>query len=120
MLNYALVATGGAIGSVLRFWISNVVAQRWGEAFPIGTLVVNVSGSFLIGALAGLNPLPSTRALLMVGVCGGYTTFSAFSLQNLELIRAGNWLYAALNTALSFVLCMVAVWIGYALAAKAL
>jgi fluoride exporter len=117
MLNYFMVAIGGALGSVARFWISTVMAERFTETFPIGTLVVNVSGSFLIGLLAALakgGTVPnSMRTFLMVGVCGGYTTFSSFSLQNLQLLQNGNYYYAGLNTGLSLVLCMVAVWLGY-------
>ena len=117
MLNYLMVAIGGALGSVARFWISTTLGERFTETFPIGTLLVNVTGSFLIGLLAAHAKSgmlsDSTRAFLMVGVCGGYTTFSSFSLQNLQLLQNGNYYYAALNTTLSFVLCMVGVWLGY-------
>jgi|SRR6185436_2490596 len=117
MLNYLMVAIGGALGSVARFWISTLVAERVTETFPLGTLIVNVTGSFLIGLFAALSRsggvAHSTRAFLMAGVCGGYTTFSSFSLQNLQLLQSGNYYYAGLNTALSFVLCMAAVWLGY-------
>src|SRR5215213_6582686 len=117
MLNYFMVAIGGAMGSVARFWISTVTAERFTETFPLGTLAVNVTGSFLIGLLAAFaragGVSNSTRVFLMVGVCGGYTTFSSFSLQNLELLQNGNYFYAGLNTGLSLVLCMVAVWLGY-------
>lgn len=117
MLNYFMVAIGGALGSVARFWISTVVSNRVTETFPLGTLVVNVTGSFLIGLLAAMSRSngisDTTRTFLMVGVCGGYTTFSSFSLQNLQLLQNGNLYYAGLNTALSLVLCMVAVWIGF-------
>jgi fluoride exporter len=117
MLNYFMVAIGGAVGSVARFWISTVMAERFTETFPLGTVVVNVSGSFLIGVLAAVAKTGgisnSTRLFLMVGVCGGYTTFSSFSLQNLELLQNGNYYYAGLNTGLSLVLCMFAVWLGY-------
>jgi CrcB protein len=116
-LNYVMVAIGGAVGSVVRFWISTLLAKRFTETFPIGTLAVNVSGSFIIGVLAALAKSEafssSTRAFLMVGVCGGYTTFSSFSLQSLQLLQNGNYYYAGLNTVLSFVLCMIAVWLGY-------
>jgi fluoride exporter len=124
MLAYLLVALGGALGSVSRYWLSGVVAARWGEAFPWGTLVVNVTGSFVIGALAALSvpegrllPPPGVRLFFMVGVCGGYTTFSSFSLQTLNLLREGEWLYAGGNTLLSVLLCLVAVWLGFALGA---
>jgi len=123
MLNYFMVAVGGALGSVARFWFSGIVAHRYGETFPIGTLVVNVTGSFIIGFFATLTGpegrwlVSSTaRTFFMVGICGGYTTFSSFSLQSLNLARDGEWLYAGLNALLSFVLCMLAVWLGHALA----
>lgn len=121
-LAYVWVATGGALGSVGRYWLSGLVAARLGETFPWGTLVVNVSGSFVIGLLAALTApegrflvSPSVRLFFMVGVCGGYTTFSSFSLQTLNLLREGEWLYAAGNVLLSVILCMVGVWLGYLL-----
>jgi CrcB protein len=116
MFNYIMVAIGGALGSVARLWISTLVAQRFGEIFPIGTLLVNVTGSFLMGFLAAFAKsgqiATSARAFLMIGICGGYTTFSSFSLQNLQLLQSGKYYYAALNAALSLVLCLIAVWLG--------
>jgi CrcB protein len=124
-MNYLLVALGGALGSVLRFWFSTLFERRWGETFPWGTLFVNVSGSFLIGLLFSLagadkQPLlgPSARALLLVGVLGGYTTFSSFSLQALNFLRAGQFPLAAFHVLLSVALCLLAVWLGH-LAARA-
>jgi fluoride exporter len=123
MLAYLFVAVGGAIGSVARFWISGALATRF-ESFPVGTLVVNVSGSFLIGVLASLGMSagrvaisPGARQFLMIGVCGGYTTFSSFSLQTFELAQQGQWQRALLNSALSFGCCMLAVWLGYVIGA---
>jgi fluoride exporter len=124
MLAYLWVALGGALGSVGRFWLSGLVAARFGETFPLGTLVINVTGSFVIGILAALvipegRLDPQSRAFtvqfLMIGICGGYTTFSSFSLQTLNLMRAREWLYAGGNVILSVVLCMIAVWLGYLL-----
>jgi CrcB protein len=96
------------------------VAQRFGEAFPLGTLIVNISGCFLIGVLAACNDPggrifvgPAARQFLMIGVMGGYTTFSSFSLQTLTLLQDGEWLYAAANVLFSVILCMVGVWLGY-------
>jgi CrcB protein len=124
MLAYLWIAIGGALGSVARFWFSGVIGRRFGETFPWGTLLVNVSGSFAIGLLAALAEpggrrfiSPTGRQFLMYGVCGGYTTFSSFSVQTLELLRDGDWLKAGANAAGSVILCLVAVWLGYALGA---
>ncbi|MFO1514425.1 MAG: fluoride efflux transporter CrcB [Verrucomicrobiota bacterium] len=123
-MTYLLVASGGALGSVGRYWLSGVVAARVGEMFPWGTLVVNVTGSFVIGLLAAVTEpegrllaSPDFRLFFMIGVCGGYTTFSSFSLQTLNLLRDGEWLYAGGNVLLSVILCMVGVWLGYLLGA---
>lgn len=97
---------------MLRFWIGGVVAAKLGQAF-LGTLVVNVTGSFFIGALAALGPMPWARQIFMIGVLGGYTTFSSFSLQTLELTREGRWAAAASNVALSVGLSLGAVWLGH-------
>jgi CrcB protein len=119
MLTYFWIMFGGALGSGARFWASGLVAERYGATFPLGTLFVNVTGSFVIGAFAGLTepagPLlvsPRVRAFVMIGICGGYTTFSSFSLQTMELARAGDWLRAGVNSLLSLVCCLVAVWLG--------
>jgi fluoride exporter len=123
-MNYLWIALGGALGSVARFWMSGAVARQFGETFPWGTIFVNVSGSFVIGVIAALaspeGRLDSpSRAwavhFLMLGVCGGYTTFSSFSLQTLNLLRDREWLYAGGNALLSFVLCLIAVWLGWLL-----
>ena len=124
MLAYLWVAIGGAIGSMARYGIGGLVSEKFGVAFPWGTLVINVTGSFLIGFLGAVTApegkmTPQSRALttqlLITGVCGGYTTFSSFSLQTLNLIRDREWLYAGGNMVLSVTLCMIAVWLGYLL-----
>jgi fluoride exporter len=119
------VAVGGAIGSLGRYWLGLGFAAWTDSRFPWATLLVNVTGSLLIGAVAGLTGpdgrLASsafTREFLMVGICGGYTTFSAFSLQTLALAQAGDWTRAGANVIASVVLCLVAVWLGYLLAVK--
>ncbi|MEW6161075.1 MAG: fluoride efflux transporter CrcB [Verrucomicrobiota bacterium] len=124
MLSYLCIGLGSALGGMLRYWISGLVAERYGESFPLGTLIVNVSGSFLIGFLATLTApdgrwlmAPLARQFFMIGLLGGYTTFSSFSLQTLNLIRDGEWLYAGLNSILSLALCLIAVWLGHAAAA---
>ena len=123
MLNYVLVGIGSAIGGIARFWASGLIANRFGQSFPWGTLFVNVSGSFLIGFFATLTAPegrwlvgPSGRNFFMAGICGGYTTFSSFSLQTLALAQDEEWLYASGNAVFHFVLCLAAVWLGHALA----
>jgi CrcB protein len=123
MLTYFWIMIGGAFGTGARFWASGLVAERFGEVFPLGTLVVNVSGSFVIGFFAALTDpagpflvAPRVRQFVMIGLCGGYTTFSSFSLQTLDLARDGDWLKAGLNSLLSFICCLVAVWLGRSLA----
>jgi CrcB protein len=116
------VAGGGALGSLARFWMTGAAAAITGPRFPYGTLLINVLGSFVIGVVAGvtLTPArmgmhPDVRIFLMVGICGGFTTFSAFSLQTLELIQTGDMVPAALYIAGSVLLCVLAVWGGWAL-----
>jgi fluoride exporter len=123
MLNYILVMLGGALGSGARFWVSGIVAEGAGEFFPLGTLVVNVTGSFIVGFFAAFTDPegsflvpPRFRQFFMIGICGGYTTFSSFSLQTLDLVRDGDWSKACLNTLLSFTCCLAAVWLGRILA----
>src|SRR5439155_23600557 len=116
MLNYIVVMLGGALGTGARFWTSGIVAGRVGEFFPLGTLVVNVTGSFLIGFFAAFTDSegpflvpPRFRQFFMIGVCGGDTQFLSFSLQRLGLIRDGDWLNAFVNTLPSFVCFLAAV-----------
>ena len=116
---YLAVMLGGAIGTALRFGLSNWLDHRYGETFPIGTMVVNITGCFVIGLFAALTgpdgiflASPLTRQVVMIGVLGGYTTFSSFSLQTLNLFSGGEWLRAGWNILLSVVCCLVAVWLG--------
>ena len=116
---YLFVALGGALGTAGRYLVSGVVANAFGESFPWGTLIINVTGSFIIGFFGTLTGpdgrllVSSTaRQFVMVGVCGGYTTFSSFSLQTLNLINDGEWLYAAGNVLGSVTLCLIFVWLG--------
>lgn len=113
------VALGGALGSVARYACSGWVARVFGETFPWGTLCVNIVGSLIIGFGATVTgpdgrwlASPATRQLLFVGFCGGYTTFSSFSLQTLTLLNDGEWTLAGANMAGSVASCMVAVWLG--------
>src|SRR5438105_3378076 len=98
VLAIALVFLGGAAGSAWRFWWSGLVAQRFGETFPFGTLVVNLVGSMVIGVSSGLLMHISSKSIgtglqqfVVVGICGGLTTFSSFSLQTYSLIAEGRW-----------------------------
>src|SRR5947209_4146453 len=114
---------GGALGTGARYWASGLVAQRAGEFFPLGTLLVNISGSFVIGFFATatdpqgrLLVSPAFRQFFMIGLLGGYTTFSSFSLQTLDLALDGDWLKAGTNILLSLGGCLAAVWLGRVLA----
>ncbi len=119
-MSYFWIFFGGGLGSIARFALSGVVARCVGETFPWGTLLINVSGSFAIGLFAALTGsegrwmAPATlRQFFMIGICGGYTTFSSFSLQTLTLAENGQWFKAGANAVLSLVLCLVAVWLGH-------
>jgi CrcB protein len=123
---YLAVAAGGALGTVARFFLSGVVANAFGQTFPWGTLIINVTGSFVIGFFGTLTGPDgrvmvsgTIRQLVMVGLCGGYTTFSSFSLQTLNLVEDGEWLSAAGNIFGSVILCLLFVWLG-AISAAAL
>jgi CrcB protein len=114
------VVIGSGLGGLARYWLTLAVARAWGEAFPWGTLLINVLGSFVIGLFftftAADGPWPAStnaRLLVMTGICGGFTTFSAFSLQSLQLLRDGQWLPALAYMAGSVVLCLAAVALGY-------
>lgn len=119
-LTWFAVAVGGALGSMARFWMTGAVTALTGARFPYGTLLINVLGSFVIGAVAGLTLTPARmsmhpdlRIFLMVGICGGFTTFSAFSLQTLELLQNGDVAPAVFYVAGSVILCVLAVWLGW-------
>jgi fluoride exporter len=105
---------------VARYWCSGVAARMFGETFPWGTLFVNVTGSFLIGFFATLTGPDgrifagsTMRQFVMLGIFGGFTTFSSFSLQTLNLVQDGELLHASGNIIVSVVLCLVAVWLGH-------
>lgn len=123
-MTYFWVALGGAIGSVTRLWLAVYVATLTGLTFPWGTILINTLGSLIIGFFATFTgpdgrvvvPLDA-RAFVMIGLCGGFTTFSAFSLQTLDLARDGRLLQAGANIVLSVVLCLAAVVLGHRLAA---
>ena len=125
MESYIWIAIGSALGGVARYWCSGVAARLVGETFPWGTIVVNILGSFIIGFFATLTGPDGRvyvgslgRQFVMIGICGGYTTFSSFSLQTLNLMNDGEWFRAGANIVLSVVCCLVAVWIGHLAAAS--
>jgi CrcB protein len=118
-MTYLWVALGSALGGMARYGCAGLAARWLGATFPWGTLIVNVSGSLLIGFLATatapdgrLLAGPDARAFLMIGILGGFTTFSSFSLETLNLARDGEWLFASANVVLSLVCCLFAVWLG--------
>ena len=122
---YVWIAIGGALGSIARFWCSGLAARLVGETFPWGTIVVNVTGCLIIGfAATAMAPdgrmfVGSTaRQFVLTGFCGGFTTFSSFSLQTLNLVNDGEWLYALGNIGLSVIVCYLAVWAGHVLASN--
>ena len=120
MLAYVLIAIGSALGGMGRYFVSGAITTLTGGTFPYGTMLVNISGCLVIGFFATLTGpdgrflvgTPS-RQFVMVGICGGYTTFSSFSLETLYLARAGEWMSATANAAGSVVLCMLSVWLGF-------
>ena len=118
---YLLVAAGSAVGGCARFAVGGVVARAWGSVFPWGTLVVNVTGCFVIGlfltlALERLHLDERWRTLVAVGFCGGYTTFSSFAYEVTKLLEGRNYLLAAADVVGSTVAGLAALWCGAALA----
>jgi fluoride exporter len=124
VITYLWIGLGSALGGMARYACSNLFAAWFGVTFPVGTLVINILGSFVIGFFATLTG-PDGRLLVpgdmrqfvMVGLCGGYTTFSAFSLQTLNLAQDGEFVRAGVNIGASVVLCLVSVWLGFVAAA---
>lgn len=123
MLNAFYVFLGGGLGTLARWGASGLIANKLGETFPWGTLFVNVTGCFIIGFFAAATGpegrwiAPATlRQFFMLGVCGGFTTFSSFSLQTLNLAQDGQWVKAGANVLGSVVLCLLGVWLGHVLA----
>ena len=123
-MSYLWVALGAALGGMMRYWVSGVAVRLGAETFPWGTLFINASGSAFLGFFATLTgpegrliAQPGARLFVMTGVCGGFTTFSTFSLETLRLAQDREWGYAALNAFLSLLLCIAGVWAGHLLAA---
>ncbi len=114
-----LVSFGGALGSLLRYWVTLLVGELVGEVFPLATLAINVSGSFVIGCFVALTDGKglfagnmSLRLLVVVGICGGFTTFSAFSLQTLLMLRGGEWMWAVVYITASVLFSVLATAFG--------
>lgn len=125
MLNYILVGFGSAIGGIFRYWLSGAVANRFGQSFPWGTIIVNITGCVVIGFFNTITGpdgrfmvSPASRTFFMIGICGGYTTFSSFSLQTLNLVEDGQWWQAGGNILGSVLFCLLGVWLGHLLAAN--
>ncbi|MDH5360269.1 MAG: fluoride efflux transporter CrcB [Gammaproteobacteria bacterium] len=117
MLQTVVIATGGAFGALMRFWVSSATYAMLGRSFPYGTLMVNVLGSLLMGFLfvwltERSSLPPEWRSLILVGFLGAFTTFSTFSLETFSLLQAGEVSKALFNILLSVVLCLLATWIG--------
>jgi fluoride exporter len=124
LVTYLWIAVGSALGGVARYACSSLLSRAFGETFPLGTLLVNVVGSFVIGFFATatgpdgrLLVSPDARLFVTVGICGGYTTFSAFSLQTLALVQEGEVVRAGVNVGASVGFCLASVWLGYIAAA---
>jgi CrcB protein len=125
LITYLVVGVGSALGGLARYATGAVAIGLWGPHFPWGTIIINILGSFVIGGFGTLTGPdgrayvgPFGRQFVMVGLCGGYTTFSAFSLETLDLLRTARPLAAGANIALSLLLCLIAVWGGHVLAQR--
>jgi fluoride exporter len=121
MIRLLLIGFAGFIGTLLRYWLSGEIAKRFGETFPLGTLVVNAIGCFLAGIIFYLAyerflATPTARAILFFGFLGGFTTFSSYGLQTFTLLRDGEVTLALVNVAVSNVAGILLVWGGYRLA----
>lgn len=112
MFKLLWLALGGALGTLARYGLNGVISARF-ATFPLGTMIVNITGCFAIGLLAALSLRPEWRLFLMVGLCGGYTTFSSFGLQTLDLARDSEWLFVAGNVLGSNALGLLAVYLGW-------
>jgi CrcB protein len=121
MIRILLVGLGGFVGTLCRYWLSGLVARRYGETLPLGTLVVNAIGCFVIGFLFYFFydrslTTPTARTVVLIGLIGGFTTFSSYGLQTFTLLRDGEVFLALLNVVASNVLGLALVWLGYVLA----
>jgi len=120
---YLVVMLGAAVGGAMRYALSSAIGWRFGGRLPLGTIIVNITGCFLIGLIVTLlterlDVHPNWRLFLVVGVLGGYTTFSSFAWETYESARAGNAIYGLLNVAFSVVAGYAAVWCGALIARR--
>lgn len=118
MMNYLIVSIGAALGGALRYWLSNAAYKFFPPTFPYGTMIVNITGSFLLGLIIfGLDEKEiissGMKLFLTIGICGGFTTFSTFSYETFALIRDSQYLLAALNIILSVILCLAGIVLSY-------
>ena len=121
MMNYLIIGTGGFVGAITRYILAVWIGQRWGRSFPLGTFIINVTGSFLIGLLMTLmaerfTENPQWRLLLVVGFLGAYTTFSTFEYETGALLKDSEWLFAGMNVVLSVVVGFIALKLGEVIA----
>jgi len=117
MVKFLFIGLGGFLGSIGRYWISTLVYKTAGESFPYGTLTVNIVGSLIIGIAMTLLEerfltQPELRLFVIVGILGGFTTFSSFSFETVALMKAGNYLFASVNVVGSVIVCLAATWAG--------
>ena len=123
LFKHSLIFVGAGSGGLLRYWLGGFVQNWYGPTFPIGTMLVNISGCLAMGFLAAAWSGPilireEYRAAILIGLLGGYTTFSSFGRETMALVHDGDWWRAALNILLSVVLSLAAVWLGAAAAGK--
>jgi CrcB protein len=121
MMKLLLIGLGGFVGTLFRYWITDLVSRRYGETFPMGTLLVNAIGCLLVGVFFYLLSdriltNSTTRAVIFIGLLGGFTTFSSYGLQTFTLLRDGEMFLALVNVLASNILCVFLVWLGYTLA----
>lgn len=119
-MNLLLIAIGGAVGSAVRYLFSQAVQRASGTLFPVGTLAVNFAGCLVFGFVAGaaeqrVHLAPELRMFLLVGILGGFTTFSSYAFESLSLMRDGQWLAAAVNVAGQAIAGIAGVWLGFAM-----
>ena len=121
MLRFVLIGLAGFAGTTARYWLSGIVARRYGETFPYGTLAVNALGCFVAGVLFYVMydrflTSPTSRSVVFIGLLGGFTTFSSYGLQTFTLLRDGEIFLALVNIGMSNVAGLFLVWAGYKLA----